>query len=239
MNAMNNQARGTMELRTLQQDGGTSAGRQPGKKYRAAKFWDWIANRYARTPVSDELSYQRKLQTTQEYLRPDMEVLEFGCGTGSTALVLAPYVKHIRAIDISSRMIEIAQAKAEASGAGNVTFEQLNLGDLRALDQSYGAVLGLNVLHLLGNWEAVISEAYRLLVPGGVLVTSTACLGDSMKWAKFVAPVTMLSGCLPQVKVFSSRQLINSLTGAGFEIEHKWQPADKYKAVFIIARKPA
>jgi len=42
-----------------------------------------------------------------------MELLEFGCGTGSTAIVHVPYVNHIHAIDIFSNMICIAQAKAD------------------------------------------------------------------------------------------------------------------------------
>ena len=68
------------------------------------KFWDKIAERYSKRPVADEESYQRKLQVTRNYFRPDMEVLEFGCGTGSTAIVHAPNVKQIHAIDISARL---------------------------------------------------------------------------------------------------------------------------------------
>ena len=64
--------------------------------YQPSKFWDRHAERYAKSPVADEASYQKKLQVTREYLRPDMEILEFGCGTGSTAITHAPYVKHIR-----------------------------------------------------------------------------------------------------------------------------------------------
>lgn len=78
----------------------------------SAKFWDKIAEKYSKQPIADEAAYQKKLQVTQEYFKPDMEVLELGCGTGSTAIIHAPYVKHIRAIDISSKMIEIAQGKA-------------------------------------------------------------------------------------------------------------------------------
>ena len=91
------------EFPTPLQRGAPLAGQRPVKSYRRAKFWDWIAERYARTPVADEASYKKKLQITQDYLRPGMEVLEFGCGTGSTALIHAPHVKHIHAIDISSR----------------------------------------------------------------------------------------------------------------------------------------
>ena len=80
--------------------------------HHSAKFWDKIAERYSKQPIADEAAYQKKLKVTQEYFQPDLEVLEFGCGTGSTAIIHAPYVKHIRAIDISSNMIDIAQDKA-------------------------------------------------------------------------------------------------------------------------------
>lgn len=214
-----------------------SSGQQAKKRYRAAQFWDWIANRYARTPIADEASYQKKLRITQDYLRLDMEVLEFGCGTGSTALIHAPHVRHIHAIDISSRMIEIAQSKADTNQARNVTFDQSSFDDFDAPDQSVDAVLGLNILHLLENRDAVISKVYQLLTPGGIFVSSTACLGDWIKWFKFLAPIGKLSGLLPQVKVFTSKQLVASLVNAGFEIDHRWQPPGRSKEVFIVARK--
>ena len=68
------------------------------------KFWDKIADHYSKQPIADEAAYQKKLQVTQAYFQPEMEVLEIGCGTGSTALIHAPYVKHIRAIDFSANM---------------------------------------------------------------------------------------------------------------------------------------
>ncbi len=77
-----------------------------------SRFWDRIADRYARRPVADAKAYQKKLQITRDFLRPDMIVLKFGCGTGATAIAHAPFLKHIQATDISSRMIEIAFAFA-------------------------------------------------------------------------------------------------------------------------------
>ena len=59
----------------------------------STKFWDKIADKYSKQPIADEASYQKKLQVTQEYFKSDMEVLEFGCGTGSTAITHAPHVK--------------------------------------------------------------------------------------------------------------------------------------------------
>ena len=54
------------------------------------RFWDKIAVKYSRRPIADEASYQKKLEKSQAYFRPDTEVLEFGCGTGGTAIIHAP-----------------------------------------------------------------------------------------------------------------------------------------------------
>lgn len=200
------------------------------------RFWDRIAKRYSKTPVADEASYQKKLQITRSYLRPDMEVLEFGCGTGSTAINHSPYVGNIHAIDISSKMIEIAQEKADEGNVSNVTFEQSTIEGVSVPDQSLDAVLGLSILHLLEDKEGAIEKVHRMLKPGGVFVTSTTCLGDSLKFFKLIAPVGKMFGLMPLLKVFTTRELVASLTDAGFEIDHQWQPG-KGKAVFIVAKK--
>ncbi len=210
----------------------------------SAKFWDKIAEGYSKEPIADEASYQKKLQVTREYFKPDMEVLEFGCGTGSTAIAHAPYVKHIRAIDISSKMIEIAQGKAEAANIKNVIFEQLSIDELTVSDETLDVVLGLSILHLLENKEEVIAKVYKMLKPGGIFVTSTACLGDTMKWFKVIAPIGIFLGLMPLVKVFTTKELSDSLTDAGFTINYHWQPSQsiskgvfKLKGVFIVAKK--
>jgi ubiquinone/menaquinone biosynthesis C-methylase UbiE len=152
-------------------------------------FWDRIAKRYAKKPVGDEAAYQRKLATTREYFRSDMEALEIGCGTGSTAIAHAPYVRHIRATDISDKMIEIAREKAAAAKVGNVTFETGAIEDLDVANESVDAVLALSVLHLLDDKEAAVARIHDVLRPGGIFVSNTVCLGDSMKWFRFVGPI--------------------------------------------------
>ncbi len=204
---------------------------------RSARFWDRFAERYSRQPIADEAAYQKKLQVTREYFKPDMEVLEFGCGTGSTAIIHAPHVKHIRAIDISSKMIEIAQRKAAAAGVENITFERSSIDEISAPAQTFDAVLGLSILHLLENKEEVIAKVHTMLKPGGVFVTSTVCLGDTMaKYLALIAPIGRFFGLLPMLRVFTAKELEDSLTGAGFGIDYQRQP-DKGKAVFIVAKK--
>ena len=207
---------------------------------RPSKFWDKHAKGYAKRPVADEAAYQNKLQVTQDYLKPDMEVLEFGCGTGTTAIIHAPFVRHIRAIDISGKMLEIARAKAEAGGIKNVTFERASIEGLAVADATYDAVMGHSILHLLEDKKSAIASVHRMLKPGGVFITSTACLGGMMPALRVVLrvilPVGRLFGLLPLVKFFTKEELERDLTDAGFRIDYQWQPG-KGKSVFILARK--
>lgn len=204
----------------------------------SAKFWDRIAERYSKQPIADEAAYQKKLHVTRDYFRPDMEVLELGCGTGSTAIAHAPYVKHIHAIDISSNMIEIAQGKVGAENIKNITFERSTIDDFNVQEQTLDAVLALSVLHLLDNKEEVIASVYKMLKPGGIFINSTVCLGDTMKFLKFIMPIGKFLRLMPLVKIFTSSNLKNSLINAGFTIDYLWQP-QKGDAVFIVAKKGA
>ncbi len=204
----------------------------------SARFWDRIADRYSRRPIADEDAYRRKLEITRGYLRPDMEVLELGCGTGGTAISHAPHVRHVRAIDISAKMLDIARGKALQANVDNVTFEQGTIEALSVPDESVDVVLALSILHLLEDKEAAIAKVHQMLKPGGVFVTSTTCVGDTMKWFKLIGPVGTKLGLMPFVDVFTTAELVYGLTCAGFEIDHRWQPKNG-AAVFIVAIKPA
>ncbi|MDH5619267.1 MAG: methyltransferase domain-containing protein [Gammaproteobacteria bacterium] len=203
---------------------------------RETAFWNKLADKYAQRPIVDEASYQKKLEITRKHLRPGMEVLEIGCGTGSTAIVHAPYVGHIRATDLSTRMVEIAQDKAKAAGIGNVTFDASSVEGLDMPDASFDAVMAHNILHLLEDWERAIADIHRMLKPGGVFVSSTACIRDMMFLFRLIVPVGRALRLFPLVKVFSVAELTGSLEKTGFEIEYEWQPK-KNASVFIVCRK--
>lgn len=204
-----------------------------------AQFWNRLADHYAASPIADETSYQTKLTATQRLFRPDMEVFEFGCGTGSTALLHAAHVRHIHATDFSVRMIEIAKGKAEAAGTSNVTFEQADFATMPVAPARYDMVMGHSILHLVPDPQAAIDKAFAMLRPGGYLVTSTVC----MAWGPLalmipIAPLGKALGKLPHLNFFTANGLEKMQRRAGFEIVHRWHPGG-IKAVFFIARKPA
>ena len=200
-------------------------------------FWDWIADRYSKQAVGDEASYRKKLTLSQQYFDTESRVLEFGCGTGSTAIHHAPAVGHIHATDISSKMLALAEAKARNANLDNISFEQTSLPELNSTSESWDAVLAMSILHLVDDKEAEIERACELLKPGGVFISSTICIGDSGIGFKLLAPLFKWIPLLPAISVFSQQQLIRSLESAGFTIEYNWQPGND-KAVFVVARKP-
>ena len=201
------------------------------------KFWNRLAEKYASSPVADQDAYEVKLEITQRYLHPEMEVLEIGCGTGTTSLIHAPHVRHILATDISEKMIEIARCKAEAQDVQNVTFQVVPIDDLEIAEGSMNVVMAHSILHLVEDRNAVIAKAYQWLKPGGVFVSSTICMSDAYGFMRPIMPIGRALGFFPMVKFFSEDELGDSVSGAGFDIHHQWKP-NKKAAVFILAKKP-
>lgn len=198
-------------------------------------FWNIIAKRYSKQPISNEDRYQKKLEITRKYFRSDMRVLEFGCGTGSTALIHAPYVEHILAIDYSKKMIDIANNKLEKNDVKNITFECTSVEKL-AENEPYDLVLALNIIHLLPNYEKTISKIHRTLKPNGIFISSTGCVGNASWFLKAVLRGGNLLGILPYLNFFEKDDFKRNLEQHGFVVEQEWSP-EKSDTLFLVLRK--
>ncbi|WP_299673822.1 class I SAM-dependent methyltransferase [uncultured Roseobacter sp.] len=201
------------------------------------RFWDRVAPGYAKRPVADQAAYERKLEITQSHLSPGMDVLEFGCGTGTTALIHAAHVNHVLAFDFSAQMIAIAEDKANAQGVENVTFVQNRIEDFEPPANRYDAVLAMSILHLLQDPRAALAKTFDMLKPGGTFHSSTVCLADGMRWFQPIALAGRALRLLPRVRFLSAPQLEDMVRDAGFEIETAWRPKDG-RTLFLVARKP-
>ncbi|WP_227817157.1 class I SAM-dependent methyltransferase [Nitrogeniibacter aestuarii] len=199
-------------------------------------FWDKIARRYARTPIADQASYEQKLAFTRAYFSPLSRVLEIGCGTGSTAILHAPYVEHYHAIDCSGQMLEIARQKVAESALENLSFKQATIERLDSPEGEWDAVLAMSVLHLLDHRGKALRKIHSLLKPGGVFISSTVCLGDSPLKFRMLAPLFRMLPFMPRFTAFKRDELIADIESAGFQVEKTWCPGPS-KAVFIVARQ--
>jgi len=96
----------------------------------------------------------------------DMEVLEYGCGKGTYAFVLARYAARVVGIDISEVAIKMAQQQAEQDGLKNAEFLE---GDAEAMDfddNRFDLIFGTSILHHLC-LERAMKEISRVLKPDG------------------------------------------------------------------------
>jgi ubiquinone/menaquinone biosynthesis C-methylase UbiE len=200
------------------------------------RFWDRIAPSYAKKPVPDEGAYQRTLERVRSYLDPKQLVLEVGCGTGSTALQLAPHAAQIVASDLSPGMIRIAREKARAAGVHNVTFMPGTLDELEAA-QRFDVVMAFNVFHLMPDIPAALRRMHALLAPGGLLISKTPCIGEMNFLVRLAIPVMQAFNRAPFVNFVKTQTLRESVSDAGFStLETGFYP-EKSHSLFVVARK--
>jgi ubiquinone/menaquinone biosynthesis C-methylase UbiE len=159
-----------------------------------ARFWDRIARKYASDPIADEAGYERTLEHTRRCLKSGDVAFEFGCGTGTTALKLAPALTRIIATDISPAMIAIAREKAEAEGCPNAEFQVATPDATPWSDGSFDVALGFNVLHLVAAREAALKGVHRLLKAGGLFISKTPCLKEMGLMVRVGVPVMQAVG---------------------------------------------
>lgn len=200
-----------------------------------ARVWDRLSKRYIKSPISNIEAYEHKLAVTQSYMRPDMDVLEIGCGSGNTARKHAPFVGQYTAMDISGKML--AEARAQGPVPDNLTFVHANFDQTDIAPESYDMVLALSLLHLVPSPPAMIAKIFRTLRPGGVFVSSTAMVGE-MAALKYIAPVGQLFGVIPHLSMLKPEPFRDMLRDAGFVIDVDEQPGDS-GVLFIVARRPA
>lgn len=205
-----------------------------------ARFWDKIARKYAQDPIADMAGYERTLEAVRTHLSAEARVLELGCGTGTTALKLAPHAGAILATDVSGEMIAIANEKAQEAGVGNVTFMTGTPEEAPFGEPPFDAVLAFNLLHLLKDQRAALEGVRRSLKPGGVFISKTPCLGEMNPLLRGLVPVMQMIGKAPHVRFQKAGALQQEIEAAGFEIvESAYHGSKKSDPRPYVVARPA
>jgi predicted TPR repeat methyltransferase len=104
-------------------------------------------------------------------------VLDLGCGTGLVGLAIAPFARHLVGVDLSSKMLEKAQARQLYHRLERV--ELLTMMRSEAAS-SYDVIVLADVFIYIGKVDDIIAEIKRLLCRGGVVAFSIETLDTAL-----------------------------------------------------------
>lgn len=128
---------------------------------RAAAGWDENPTRRA---LASEVAAAIRRQVG---LDPEMQVLDFGAGTGLLTLALLPDVAAITAVDASGAMLEVLAGKLGALGVTSVSTRHCDIGREPLPESAYSLVVSSMVLHHIADIPATLAILRRCLKPSG------------------------------------------------------------------------
>ncbi len=211
----------------------TAARTPPAAAGSGARFWNRFADRYAARPIKDVAAYDALISDVAARLRSTDRVLEIGCGTGGTAIRLAPYVSQFTATDFSIEMIRIAKAKPAPD---NLQFKTSNAET--ALDGGpFDAICAFNVLHLVDDLPGLLGQMHAQLHPGGLLIAKTWCFADLPVKLRLLFGILRPLGLFPPARSLSVAQFRLAIVDAGFEIVDQRIFGTRSQNPYIVARK--
>lgn len=112
-------------------------------------------------------------------IRPGMEVLDLGCGDGTTALPAAELGANVLGIDIASNLVAAGRARAAAAGLANLRFEEGDASDLAGIDDDrFDLVVSIFGAMFAPRPFDVAREMVRVTKPGGRIVMGNWIPGD-------------------------------------------------------------
>jgi len=154
-----------------------------------------------------------------------LEVLDLGCGDGTTALPAARLGANVLGIDIASNLVEAGNARAQSAGLANCRFQEGDASDLSELeDDSFDLVVSIFGAMFAPRPFDVAKEVVRVTRPGGRIVMGNWIPNDPTLVAQILKISTSYSPPPPEGFVSPTTwgvedQVIERFAGAGVREE--------------------
>lgn len=103
-------------------------------------------------------------------LLPSVEVADLGCGEGYLTIEAAQWAKKVYAIDHSADVLARAKAMATRRRARNIVWKRGELEKVPLADATVDIAIASQALHHAKDPARALSEAWRILRPGGRLL---------------------------------------------------------------------
>lgn len=112
-------------------------------------------------------------------VRPGMDVLDLGCGDGTTALPAAQRGANVLGVDIAANLVAAGNARAADAGLENLHFQEGDASDLRGIaDESFDLVVSIFGAMFAPRPFDVAREMVRVTRRGGRIVMGNWIPGD-------------------------------------------------------------
>ena len=102
----------------------------------------------------------------------EMDVLDFGCGTGLVTLRLQPFVKSVTGADSSKGMLGVLESKVRAQGLSNVQMQFVDFEKGCSVEGRFHLIISSMTMHHVKDTSALFQQWYELLHPGGLLAAA-------------------------------------------------------------------
>ena len=170
-------------------------------------------------PAQDKLLHFAKIQ-------PGEKIIDVACGTGLTsfrALDATGKNGFVAGVDISDKMIEIANEAAKKIDKANVKFERMDAEELKVGNDEYdAAICALGLMYVPDPINA-LKEMHRVLKPGGRCAVAVWGKRSNCGWAEIFGIVDKRVSsevCPMFFNLGNERMLEKSFEAAGFSNIH-------------------
>lgn len=201
-----------------------------------AAFWDRIAPKYAKSAISNPGAYEETLARTRSHLGSGARVLELGCGTGSTALKLAPGTARYVGTDISDGMIGIARGKP-SKGESRPEFRTAASVARAFAGEGFDTVLAFNLFHLVPDLKADLAAIHAHLPEGGLFISKTPALKGRWYLRRLVLAMRPVGQVPGSVRFLGVGELDAMIAAAGFRIVETRLYPPSTPSRFVVGRK--
>jgi len=155
--------------------------------------------------------------TALAQLNPGETVLDLGSGGGIDVLLSARRVGpagKAYGLDMTGEMLALARENQRKAGVANVEFLKGEIENIPLPDNSVDVIISNCVINLSADKDRVLSEAFRVLKPGGRFAVSDVVVHGQMP-AEVRASVLLWVGCI--AGALQDTEYTSKLAGAGFE----------------------
>lgn len=170
---------------------------------------------------------------------PVPRLLDLACGPGIVTEAVAPLAQEIIGVDVTPKMIEMAEARVRKANFAHAKFQLAPAEQLPFADGHFNTIVTRLSFHHFVDLPLVLKELHRVLAPHGRLVVADIVSSADSAESKLHNALEILRDPT-HIRMFPHAELLNHLRHSGFSIisETAWQQPRNFTEWASIVADP-